>query len=1219
MIIANENELLSEVCSTLPQVRRALVLAPHPDDEVFGCGGALCLLRETGVEIAQLVLTDGAFGGENTDGGLVAIREEESRAASRILGLPPPLFWKEPDRGLSYGEILIERLAKTIEEFDADLVFLPAPTELHPDHQVLAFAGAEALHRLGGKRQAVFYEVNTPLANPNLILDISLVSGKKQEAMRCFRSQLAEQPYDVRISGLNSYRAFHLGPQATSAEAFYLASTTDLGDALPALFAGASLHRQKQGLAVCGNDVPLVSIIVRSMDRPTLVEALDSIALQTWPNIEVVFVNAKGGEHRDPGDHCGRFPLRIINQGGARLLRSQAANVGLSACQGKFLGFLDDDDAIDPDHIHLLAVALQKVKGIAAAYAGVRGLRRNDPEQKEIACFAEAEANFAKLILGNFIPIHAVLFPAILLQQGICFDETLVIYEDWDFWLQVSRKTPFLFVDRVSATYFSGGDSGGGLDNTDNPETVRMATTYLIGKWLGRICPDEFMSISKLYHKTCSERHFAHLRIGEIQHDIAERDGHIASLNQTVVEQEQHIASLVVERAAIFASTSWHVTRPLRWVGHQVDSYKRLRKILSMLLQQGGGFTGIVAKCVNVFRREGFSGIRRRIMFAQTGRLVTTGGFSDKNDYCEWIRRYDTISNEIRDNILNRMENCVVKPHISLLLPTYNSNPEWLVGAIESVRGQLYPHWQLCIADDASTDPAIRTILERYAAEEPRISVTYREINGHISAASNSALGLATGEWIALLDHDDLLTEHALFWVVDAINRIPNLRLIYSDEDKIDGGGCRFAPYFKCDWNEDLFYSHNLVTHLGVYHAALVREIGGFQEGLEGAQDYDLALRCIERISPQQIHHIPRVLYHWRMHIESTAQSAGAKPYAVLAGETALNEHFKRLGLAAKAEVLDFGMYRVRYALPDKLPLVTLIIPTRNGLQLIRQCVESIIKKTTYPNYEILIIDNASDDPAILLYFKEIESEIKIRIVHDDCPFNYSALNNAAVKLARGELVGLLNNDLEVISPDWLSEMVSHALRPGIGAVGAKLWYPNDTSQHCGVVLGLGGIAGHSHKNLLKRQPGYFYRANLIQEMSAVTAACLVIRKGIYQEVGGLNEENLSVAFNDVDFCLRVREAGYRNVWTPYAELYHYESATRGAEDTPEKKARFAREVQYMKQRWGDLLLNDPAYSPNLTLDHEDFTLAWPPRVETVVEPNSGVCPGNTLNRVGKG
>jgi glycosyltransferase involved in cell wall biosynthesis len=585
------------------------------------------------------------------------------------------------------------------------------------------------------------------------------------------------------------------------------------------------------------------------------------------------------------------------------------------------------------------------------------------------------------------------------------------------------------------------------------------------------------------------------------------------------------------------------------------------------------------------------------------GRLPAYSPFNtDRNNYPKWILEFDTLTHRERSAMRTLSQRFNYKPLISIVMPVYNPNPIWLKEVIESVRKQIYLDWELCIADDASTNSEIRPILERYAREDRRIKVTFREKNGHISAASNSALSLAQGEWIALLDHDDLLAENALFWVADAINKYPAIRLIYSDEDKIDENGVRSGPYFKCDWNPDLFYSHNLITHLGVYHAELVNKIEGFRIGFEGSQDYDLALRCIEQIAPSQIHHIPRVLYHWRMHAESTAQSSESKPYAMIAGERAINEHFQRLGVNAKAELEVYG-YRVRYALPKSLPLVSLIIPTRNGLKLLKQCIESILTKTTYSNYEILIMDNGSDDPATLLYLQELGLESRIRVIRDDRPFNYSALNNAAVKLARGEIVGLINNDIEVISLDWLSEMVGHALRPEVGAVGARLWYANDTLQHGGVIISLGGVAAHSHKHLQRGSPGYVGRASLTQSLSAVTAACLLIRKSIFNSLGGLNEIDLQIAYNDVDFCLRVRDAGYRNIWTPYAELYHHESATRGYEDTPEKKARFEKETAYMKRSWGKVLHYDPAYSPNLTLDYEDFSFAWPPRVESIAEP----------------
>jgi glycosyltransferase involved in cell wall biosynthesis len=605
------------------------------------------------------------------------------------------------------------------------------------------------------------------------------------------------------------------------------------------------------------------------------------------------------------------------------------------------------------------------------------------------------------------------------------------------------------------------------------------------------------------------------------------------------------------------------------------------------LIRRSGGLKLALMKGWRLWQREGLAGV--------SGKLTSLHQHSI--DYAEWIRRYDTLTENGRRLIRGRIENLKHQPVISVIMPTYNTSPQWLVESIESVRKQLYPQWELCIADDASTDSRVHSILERYAAEDDRIKLVFRRSNGHISAASNTALTLASGDYVTFLDHDDLLAEHALFWVADAIGNRPDAELIYSDEDKIDTAGRRTDPYFKCDWNEDLFYSHNMICHLSVYRTKTVRELGGLREGYEGAQDYDLALRCIERIEPRQIIHIPRVLYHWRIHPGSTASGGNAKPYALRAGEMAINEHLQRKGTAGRAEALaDLRMYRVRYQLPPVVPLVSLIIPTRNSLSLIRQCVRSILKKTTYQRYEIILVDNASDDQDTLRYLATLKKHPNVRVIRDDQPFNYSAINNAAVKLSSASVIGLLNNDIEVISPHWLSEMVSHALRPGVGAVGAKLLYRNETLQHAGVVLGIRGIAGHAHRNLRRHQSGYFARARLIQSFSAVTAACLVIRKDIFEKVGGLNEE-LQVAFNDVDFCLRVREAGYRNIWTPYAELYHYESATRGNDDSAEKQSCLLKESTYMKQRWGNLLLNDPAYSPNLSFEYEDFSLAWPPRI----------------------
>ncbi len=627
---------------------------------------------------------------------------------------------------------------------------------------------------------------------------------------------------------------------------------------------------------------------------------------------------------------------------------------------------------------------------------------------------------------------------------------------------------------------------------------------------------------------------------------------------------------------------------------------KQSKRVIDFLVSnlQRSGLKYTANRAMQLYRREGLAGVFR--LMATTGQTnpVPGSGKYDRNDYDEWIRRYDTLTDETRVTMRTRIDAFSRRPLISILMPTYNPQPRWLIEAIESVRNQIYPDWELCAADDASTDAGVRELLQRYADNDSRIKVVFRKINGHISAASNSALELAKGEYIALLDNDDLLPEQALFWVADAIVTNPSAEVIYSDEDKIDQSGRRYDPYFKPDWNPDLFLSQNMVSHLGVYRTDLVRDLGGFREGYEGSQDYDLALRCIEKIAPQQIVHIPRVLYHWRSHPGSTAQAGSEKSYALSAGARALSDHLSRTDVSAKVELLNFGMYRVRYTIPSPAPMVSLIIPKRNDLNLIKQCVESILAKTIYKNYEIVIVDTNPDDADSSTYFARLSENKRIQVIHLKTPFNFSASNNVAIHQARGEYIGLIGDDIEVISPEWLDEMISLAIQPGVGAVGARLWYPNDTLEHGGCITGIQGVVGHSHRYLPRGSFGYFARAQVIQTLSVVTAACLVIKKRIYQEAGGLDETNLKVAFTDVDFCLRVREAGFRNVWTPYAELYHHESGMRKSDDAGKMELHLKNDMLYMQKRWGTLIFKDPAYSPNLTLDREDFSYAWPPRID---------------------
>ena len=578
-----------------------------------------------------------------------------------------------------------------------------------------------------------------------------------------------------------------------------------------------------------------------------------------------------------------------------------------------------------------------------------------------------------------------------------------------------------------------------------------------------------------------------------------------------------------------------------------------------------------------------------------------------RGTYAHWINEFDTFTPKKLESLTHQVLALPLQPRLSIILPVYNTPEKFLSKAIDSVRAQIYPHWELCIADDASSAPHIRPLLEHYQRIDNRIRVTFRTENGHIAAASNSALTLATGEYVGLLDHDDELRPHALAEVVKTINHQPDLRLIYSDEDKIDEDGNRFDPYFKPDWMPDLLIGHNYLCHFSVCRADTLHLIGGWRAGFDGAQDWDLQLRIVEQTPAAQIVHIPKILYHWRAVTGSTALATNEKQYVVEAARKAITEHFKRTSVKVELIHQPGNHWRARYALPLPIPLVSLIIPTRNGLTYLDRCVESILKKTSYPNFEIIVADNGSDDAETCAYLQKITKPasihtsdgrtIVVRVLSCPGAFNYSAINNNAVHEARGEFVALLNNDLEVITSDWLEELVSHAARPGIGCVGPMLYYPNNTLQHAGVVLGIAGHAGHAFKGLKRGTPGYMNHARLVKNYSAVTGACLVVRKSTYEQVGGLDAANLAISLNDVDFCLKVHAAGYLNLWTPFAELYHHESATRGYEDSPEKMARFAREREVLRQRWLTLLERDPAYNPNLSLETENFALAYPPRL----------------------
>lgn len=587
--------------------------------------------------------------------------------------------------------------------------------------------------------------------------------------------------------------------------------------------------------------------------------------------------------------------------------------------------------------------------------------------------------------------------------------------------------------------------------------------------------------------------------------------------------------------------------------------------------------------------RSGYAEFRNRIVkFCQ----------AVPDTYGIWIQRFDTRHPADEAAIRAHCARLAWKPKISVVMPVWNTPETYLRAAIESILAQLYPDWELCIADDASTKPHVNTVLREFAARDSRIKLVTHAQNGRIARASNSALALATGEFIALMDHDDTLANHALYMIAAELNTHPDADILYSDEDKMDEDGDRFDPFFKPDWDPERIYAQNYINHLGVYRTSLVRDLGGFREGFEGSQDYDLALRAVARTRADRIRHIPVVLYHWRIFPNALTFSMTQRDKATDAARRALREHFAEKGETVEIASDDIALtYRVRRPVFVPAPRVSLIVPTRDRLSLLKPCIEDLLNKTDYPDVEVIIVDNGSTEPETLAFLAAIAAHPKVRVLRIEGPFNFSALNNSAARIATGEILGFINNDIAVIAPDWLHEMVSQLTPQDVAVVGAKLYYGNDTLQHGGVVLGIGGVAGHAEKHAARKAFGYFGQLQATRSISAVTAACMLIRRKVFEEVGGFDEVNLAVAFNDVDLCLKVRAAGHRIVWTPYAALYHLESASRGADTDPAKAKRFEREVLYMLRRWGPVLEQDPYYNPNLALTSESLSYASPPRV----------------------
>ena len=690
--------------------------------------------------------------------------------------------------------------------------------------------------------------------------------------------------------------------------------------------------------------------------------------------------------------------------------------------------------------------------------------------------------------------------------------------------------------------------------------TKRDMTPWLGGSGLsGNWRPDDLLPYTPIDPRLAEQE----TRIDQLEHDLHQtevaRNRAKAELAHVQAERDHFLAttteSIYKSVSADYQnSASWRVSKPLR----RLMAWRRGQKFVEVAVQKPEAEV-----LIPPWARPGYS-------IATAWQAAPEEDF-DRSDYTEWLRRYD---NPTSDEIAALTAEAQVlaaqpgAPAFSLLMaiepPFEQPNVFWLKEAVASVQAQIYPKWELLIVVSSQTNAAIRDALDGLVAADQRIKLVAAPVDQGLLGAAFDA---ATGDWIAIVSAINKIAVKAINTPAIAIFEGKKCGIIYADSDKLFTPDFeRSAPDFKPDWNLDLFLSsgsvQNYTQDLCFYKASLARELGGFGNGSDNG--FELISRVIACKEPLQIHRIPQVLVHVRQ------TSAGAETIVP---------------------------HKIQHDLPAVPPLVSLIIPTKNNAPLLRQCIDSILRKTSYTNYEILVVDNGSDQPEALDYLKILNANPQIRVIRDNYAFNYSALNNYAATFAKGEVLALVNDDIEVgeSSVDWLTEMVSHALRPGVGAVGARLWYPNQTLQHAGMVL-VGGVARHVHKHLPRGEVGFNGRAVLTQNFSAVTGACLVVKKALFEQVGGLNDQELAVGFNDVDFCLKLGEIGLRNVWTPYAELIHHESATRGQDHSPEKQRRAEKELRYMRKRWGDKLHIDPAYNPNLSDGRDDMSFAWPPR-----------------------
>ncbi len=964
---------------------------------------------------------------------------------------------------------------------------------------------------------------------------------------------------------------------------------------------------------------PLVSICILCYNHEKYVSrAIESCLNQTYENIEIIIVdnNSSDGSVRIIEEYNKKYERINFFKLEENIFPAGGLNFLVNKANGEYISLVSSDDYYELSKIELqLEYMLASNYTNSFTWANIvddnsnampehpfNNLFNRDLDDKSLKEFFISS--------GNMLCAASVMLHKSILKKYGLFDHRLLQLQDYELWLRIIKNEPINILQNKLTNYCVRND-GKNLSLAKGNEVVLRSNfeqmymmkhilefeLELLSHVTGNICTEENKYknlidyyikqdnyvyangvLSSLYEKLGSDFKFPSSVYKDFfaiysKYDflginiIQERDRQIQERDRKIQERDRQVQDLI------------NIHQSLRLKNRLKRVVKKFipKKIWKIMRYLKDNPSAINLGC-HVIKTQGFKAFLNKVNEVDL--------LSNLDIDKPYIYTSKLITNVIKDEIKNFNK----KPLISIIMPVYNVDKKWLDLAIKSIESQWYENWELCIVDDKSTN--IETISYLKSISNSKIKIKYLDENINISGASNEALKFTNGEYITLMDNDDEMTSNALYEIIKAINET-GAEFIYSDEDSILTNGSFVGPHFKPDYSPDLLLTHNYITHLATVKKSLIDSLGGFRSEFDGAQDHDLFLRLTE--ITKKIYHIPKVLYHWRIITTSTNSNPYAKPKAMENARLVMIDTLSRRGIEGTVEHLKNMPYffRVKREIVASV-LVSIVIPFKDKPELLTMCIESILNKSSYKNFEIIGISNNSAEESTFNEMKRLSSlDERVKFYEYNVPFNYSAINNYAVKnYAKGAHILLLNNDIEIISTDWIECMLEHSQRKNIGCVGAKLYYPDDTIQHAGVIIGIGGVAGHAHKCFSKEYAGYYNRSSIIQNLSAVTAACLMVKKTIYDKLEGLNEESLSVAFNDVDFCLRVQELGYKNIFTPFSEAYHHESISRGYEDSPEKVKRFEKEVLYMKYRHKKILKEgDPYYNPNLTLIRGDFSL----------------------------